>query len=402
MTRGAGARLLTATIAAVTAAGCGSGADDSFDSKLPVGNVVVADGPTYIFQHVGRRSPKYEVVTGGRSVRFGPPDVIGWLSDGRLLALHSTYTRDRDPGLSGRSLEVLDPMSGEVRAQLRVDEEKYSVSGVTPEAITMLSENRLVVRDLDLRQVESIAVSESAVETDQLDRHPGQTHFELHGTPYTLDEVTWVQWGLDGDFDDQLTDHGVLRIEDGQPREVLRNEPVVDLLPSVDGSALLALMQDNGEDQDCGGCIVEQKLVELDPDTGEIAADYGMPESYTRGWGIWQVDKVGSTVVVQFGLPSRGTDQNASKQTWTYDGSWTHLTDLDGTRTWWQPGGRLIQTRMPGVADDASKGVDFRLRWVPDEGDAVELFGPGDTCPVRHGGILCPILSAPGSLIPPA
>ena len=112
---------------------------------------------------------------------------------------------------------------------------------------------------------------------------------------------------------------------------------------------------------------------------------------------------MGSTVVVRFGIQpsSRGTDQNASPQTWTYDGSWTHLTDLDETRTWWQPGGRLIETRMPGGAGDPPEGADLRLRWVPDEGDAVDVLGPGDTCPVGPGGILCPLLSAPGSLIPP-
>ena len=48
-------------------------------------------------------------------------------------------------------------------------------------------------------------------------------------------------------------------VEDGQAAEVLRNQPVVDLLPSSDGAALLMLTQDNGDDETCGGCVVRQR-----------------------------------------------------------------------------------------------------------------------------------------------
>lgn len=400
MTGRARVRLLTAVLLAMATAGCGG---ESSDSTLPVGGVVVPTGPAYLFEHLGSRSPRWEVVTAGRSVWLGHPDAVAWLPDGRLAAQHSTYEQSgRDLWATSTELRVIDPTSGTVQSRLPLDIEEQADWGVTPEAITVRSGNRLVVRDLDLRQIRSISVPARAVDTDELGADPVEAQFELHHTAYTLDGVTWVQWAI-GSEADWKSDHGVLRIEDGKPEEVLRNEPVVDLLPTSDGSALLALMQDDGQTEACGGCVVAQKIVELDLEDGDIAVDYGMPEGYHNGWGVEAVDKVGSTLAVRFdlGRPRRGAEQTVSPQVWTYHGSWTHSRELDGTRTWWQPGGQLVESRLPGVARDAPDGVDFELRWVPDEGDPVVLFGPGDACPVGSGGILCPLLDAPGSLIPP-
>ena len=121
------------------------------------------------------------MVTDGRSVRLGRPEFVEWLPDGRLLAQRSTYTQaGRDRGLTGRSLEVVDPLSGEVRAGIPVDVEK-NIGGVTRRGDRDAPGMRArPAATWICDQVESIAVSESAVETDQLDIHPGEVAFQLH------------------------------------------------------------------------------------------------------------------------------------------------------------------------------------------------------------------------------
>ena len=139
--------------------------------------------------------------------------------------------------------------------------------------------NRITVYDLDLSHPRTLDVPDSAVETDQLEE--GWATFHLYHPAYTLDGVTWALWDINSE-DDFRTDHGALRLEDGEAVEVLRDQPVVDFLPSSDGAALLMLTQDNGDDETCGGCVVRQRVVELDPATGEVAREYTMPPCYTE------------------------------------------------------------------------------------------------------------------------
>ena len=322
----------------------------------------------------------------GESHELGHLDDATWLPDGRVLARPS-----------GTRLQILDPVTGDSEARARA----VGQWGVTPEAITVRHDvrNRLVVFSSDLKDPQVIDVPDSAVETDQLEKYAAE--LSIHHAAYTLAGVTWVQWGVNSE-DDTKTDHGVLRIEDGVPTEVLRDEPVVSLIPSRDGAALLVLMQDNGERESCGGCVVEQTLVELDPATGEVAAEYGMPDDYDRFWRVEAVDKIGSEVVARFAIgeaEERG-DPGVTRQTWIYDGTWTARDDLDETRTWWQQGGRLEWSQLDTQRDEGEFAAS-QLIWLPEGGPPEEIFGESNPCPQRRGVERCPLIQAPGSLLPP-
>jgi hypothetical protein len=369
---------------------------DVVPSPLPPSPVATLPGPAYALVPIDASTGPASVVVGGDERRLGKGVAEArWTPDGHLLvarlAPRNSFAYD---------LSLLDPATGEVLASRRTS----SDLGVTPEAVTMRASfrNRLTVLSPDLEVVSRIRVDESAVETDQLD---DDAEFQLYGTPYTLAGVTWVPWGVNSE-DDTRTDHGVLRIEDGVPTEVLRNQPFVRLQPSSDGATLLAVMQDNGEDESCGGCIVEQTLVELDPATGEVAADYGTPPGYTRFWRIEELDKTGNHVVVRYRVGESGEAREAGEspgpewQTWIYDGDWRHETSSDGTRTSWQDGGRLVW-RQTDLGRDEGEGAAFELTWfAPGSTDGEVLVSGDDPCPRRHGAVLCPLVVAAGSLLP--
>ncbi|WP_372728274.1 hypothetical protein [Nocardioides sp.] len=378
--------LTLAVVLALGLVGCRAGGGDPVvDSVLPAGERVVPAGPAYLAQELKARAFHWSVVVGGESRELGRLDDATWLADGRVLARPS-----------GSRLQVIDPVTGEVEAERRINGQW----GVTPEAITVRHDrrNRIVVLATDLTRPRTIDVPDSAVETDQLEEDTAE--LSLHHAAYTLAGVTWVQWGINSE-DDTRTDHGVLRIEDGVPTEVLRDEPVVSLLPSRDGAALLVLMQDNGEDQSCGGCVVEQTIVELDPATGEVAAEYGMPDGYERSWRVETLDKIGSEVVARFviGEAEEAGDPGVARQTWTYDGDWTQLGRLDEVRTWWQPGGRLEWQQRDTLRDEGELAA-MRLSWLPRRGAPVELYGESRPCREREGVERCPLIVAPGGLLP--
>ncbi len=396
----------TALALVLAASGCGvlSGPDPLRDSTLPTRETTPPAGPAYLSERLGTSISTWDVVVGGRTVSLGKLDRASWLPDGRVLVVRSRYQRSgKDLFATRPRARIVEPTTGEVVAEQRGDGDW----GITPEAITLRNDgrNRITVYSPDLSDPRVITVGPRAVKTDQLDKD--EATFHLHHAAYTLDGVTWVQWGINSE-DDTRTDHGVLRIEGDEPTEVLRNEPIVALLPSSDGSALLALLQDNGEDESCGGCVVEQKIVELDPATGEVAADYRMPSDYDRSWRVEVVDKVGDTVVVRFsiGEAEEKGDPGVARQTWTYDGSWSRVGELDGTRTRWQDGGQLSWTQTE-TRRDVGEGARYRLTWRPDSGGE-QVLSDGSDCPENDGTMavpvgakLCPLISAPGSLLPP-
>ncbi len=362
-------------------------------------------GPAYTAQPIAADPPSTSVVVGDSTAALRSASEVDWLPDGRLLVQRTSYERSGpDLGVTGTRAQLVDPATGAVERAVRGD--LLADWGVTPEAITARFGNRLVIYSPDLTGRRVVEVDASSVRTDQAEGPYAE--FSMFGRAYTLDGVTWVQWGVNSE-DDTRTDHGVLRIEGGRVDEVLRNQPVVSLVPGRDGAALLVLMQDNGADESCGGCVVEQKVVELDPATGEVAADYGMPDGYDRSWRVEALDRIGAQVVVRFAIGEAETraDPGVLRATWVYDGRWRHLEDVDGTRTTWQDGGRLVWTQLQARRDEG-EGAAYRLEWVPDDGPAEVLLDGASGCrrnrgaaAVPRGALLCPLIDAPGSLLPP-
>ncbi len=362
-----------------------SSPDAVFPSQLAVMEPVTPPGPAYVVREDDRARASYTLTADGDSRDLGRYTDVTWTLDGRILG---SAMLSEPPRMS-----LIDPQTGGVIA-----ERVAGSIGVTPEAISVLdidSGTTVTVWSPDLADDYVLEVDESAVETDQTGEY---AQFHLHGLPYTLGGVTWVEWSINSEEDD-ATDHGVLRIEGGKPREVLRNEPVVRLYPSRDGAALLLLMQDNGQDEDCGGCAVEQKVVELDPTSGEIAADYRMPPDYDHSWRVEDMDKVGDVVAVRFRIGSTEEGGTVRRATWTYDGTWTEQAGIHDTRTRWQDGGRLVW-RQTEQRIDSGEGARFTLEWHPGDGGPIELFGDDDRCPKRYGFERCPLVEAPGSLLP--
>ncbi len=393
--------LLAGVLATLSACGVVGGADPVADSTLPAAAVRTPPGPAYLTRSLALR-PRWQATVAGRTTSLDGALEPVWLPDGRLFV--PRVEPERRGSTARERAQVLDPASGEVLRE--VPSTFLGDWAVTPEAITLRTTRRVIVYSPDLSDPRVVEVDASSVESDQIEGPDAP--FSTFGPAYTLDGVTWVQWGINSE-DDTRTDHGVLRIEAGEPVEVLRNEPVVSLRPSSDGAAMLVLMQDNGADDDCGGCVVEQRVVELDPATGEVAADYGVPDDYDRSWRVEALDKIDEQVVVRFAIGEAETrrDPGVARQTWVYDGDWRHLDELDGTRTTWQDGGRLVWTQLETRRDEG-EGAAYRLEWTPDDGPSEVIVDGAGECrrnrgamAVPVGAALCALVDAPGSLLPP-
>ena len=193
----------------------------------------------------------------------------------------------------------------------------------------------------------------------------------------TIDGATFVQWH-DGSEWYEDGDYGVARVKDGMVTNVLLNERIVALYLSADGTGLLASRQKNGDP--CGGCVVDQEIVEIDPATGEIAGAYGMPEQYVEGWRVGAIDKVGDRVAVRFTETAWSEDPadeddaapvTVQRGTWVYDGDWSMVEGSEDELTWWQGTDRVVARPAPA---EPVTGDGLRLFWVHD-GTATPLPG---------------------------
>jgi hypothetical protein len=312
-----------------------------------------------------------------------------WLVNGDLII--ATIP----PGKRRAWMQVVDPATLEARGPRRryVDEWR-----VTPEGITVVDrtrrKTRITVYSLDLAESHDIDVRATDVETDQIGEN---AEFAISGQARTLGGATWVEWYVNSE-DDTLTDHGLLRVEDGDVREVQRNTAIARIYASTDGAALLLLRQDKG-DEDCGGCVVEQNIAELDPLTGKIAGEYGMPEGYLRSWRVLALDKIGDRVVVNF------QGRLGSLSTWQYDGEWSEVPNTEGVLARWQGArgdgnSRLVIRPRPDNEEGSLYFWPFALRWEA-AGGTEEVVGEADSCWREDGSKRCGEVIMPGSLLPP-
>lgn len=330
-------------------------------------------------------APAYSgAVPGGLLVRNGDEQVVlpdgreaFWLPDGRALAAAS------------RGLQVVDPGQGLVGPRVRT----FTSPTTSVTQIDLLrapDSDRLSSYDLDLSPLPPVELPE----TDNPDATAGNELARgYYGSVATLGGVTYVQWH-DGSEYYEGGDYGVLRIEGDDRANVLLNAGIVSLWLARDGAALLALRQVDG--QPCGGCVVPQEIVELDPATGEIVGDYGMPDGYEDDWRVQDVDKVGDRVAVRFYESRRdaGYPQEIPTGTWVYDGEWEQLEGSEEVTTWWQGEDRIEARPAP---DESARKDGMQLVWVSGD-EEIEL--PGELIWAR--GRSTAWGSVAGRLLPPS
>lgn len=355
MHRHGGRRTVALTCVAVLASGCGTirdffGEPEVFDSGIePL--TLELEGPAYT-----------AAVRGGLLVRNGDAHLVlpradsaTWLPDGRVMVVDGTQVR------------VVDPATGSTGGSVTTFwAPERPVSSI--EFVRDGDPDRLASYDLDLENT-------GVVDLPGTDNPDATTYNELarnyYGSAPTVDGATFVEWHDGSEFYED-GDYGVLRIEGDQQSNVLVNEGIVELFVTPDGAALLGLRQVSG--QPCGGCIVPQEIVEIDPATGEIAREYGMPDGYDEEWRVQAVDKVGDRVAVRFygSESTRGYPQEVPAGTWVFDGDWTLLEGSDEETTWWQGEDRIVARPAPGERPELD---GFQLVWVS---DGVESELPGE------------------------
>lgn len=137
--------------------------------------------------------------------------------------------------------------------------------------------------------------------------------------------------------------------------KVLVDQGILDLWVARDGSALLGLQRVD-PDEDCSECDRAERIVEIDPRNGEIAATYGSPAGYDKKWKVVEVDKMDDRLLVRY---RRG---ETNKGVWQYDGRWSLVDGTDDALTWWQGKDDRIE-----VVPSDSEVIDappFALDWV--------------------------------------
>ena len=320
--------------------------------------------------------PTYSAATSrGLLLRSGEDEVTlpqasdgRWLPDGTALA---------DASHRSINLQVLDPNQETLTETVEIP--GFDRPGRSVTQINVLDRQArpavLTAYSLNLEQLWRLRLPETdnpdATSYNELERN-------YYGVAPTIDGVTYVMWHDSSEWYED-GDYGVARVQNGDVTNVLLNERIVALYLSADGAALLALRQRQGEP--CGGCVVEQEIVEIDPGTGAIAGQYGMPDDYTEGWRVEAIDKVDGRVAVRFTENDWGDEAGEAeivepvtiqRGTWMFDGAWSMIEGSDSEITWWQGEDRVIARPQPG---EGRHRDGFALFWVH---DGIQSTLPGD------------------------
>ncbi|QIK68227.1 hypothetical protein G7072_19465 [Nocardioides sp. HDW12B] len=384
---GCGAAVLLALVSSCSGPSTESGEPAVLDTGIEPVPLDVA-GPTYA-----------AAVPGGLLVRAGDEervlpeaDQARWLPGGTAMV---------DRSRRSMSLELLDVATGDLAPEEPVRIRGFDLPGRSVTQVNLLDSLRepavLTAYSPGLERLWSLDLPDTdnpdAAEVSELRRG-------YYNVAPTIDGVTFVQWH-DSAEDYEGGDYGVARIEDGAVVEdVLLNERIVALYLAADGAGLLALRQAEGEP--CGGCVVDQEVVEIDPATGEVARDYGMPEEYVEEWRVAAMDKVGDRVAVRFTEtewredpkdPDDVAPVTVQRGTWVYDGAWSVVEGSEDELTWWQGEDRVVARPAPREGD-ARDGM--QLFWLH---DGVEERLPGDL--ESSVGPLYRTGSVAGQLLPP-
>ncbi|KRC63833.1 hypothetical protein ASE12_03060 [Aeromicrobium sp. Root236] len=305
--------------------------DDVFDSEVRAVQPTIAPAEAAT------------VVRGGMLVTYGGvghlvPHAVSavWLPNGQvLLAIER-----KEPGHLSQTYRLFDPLRARFTGSPIKDQLDLPIDPTTE--LAFLDGHRLLRWDLELtsRHVVNLPTRTHSKGSGDVVRSYG-------GQPVTIDGATFVRFSEVED-EEKTLEYGVTRVDaDGSTSDVLKGDRITRLRVSADGRSLLAVQQHKGEP--CGGCVVRQDVVEIDPDDGKIVGAYGAPAGYTKQWRITRLDKVGSTVAVRYeGICVTGDLTCVPKQhgTWTYrDGEWSKVAGSERVETWWQSRGDRIVRR---------------------------------------------------------
>jgi hypothetical protein len=313
---------------------------------------------------VSQEAPQYAAhVDGGILVRRGaesrilPDGMDGvWLDDGRFLvesAVHPRTCAGVGHECDTRRYDVVDLDSGSL-TRWPVDQDwTFDLPDQAVHRLDLLLDldGRVVSYSPDLRTRTVIGLPPYDGEDD------AQRYF---GAVDTIGDATFVRFS-DVVGEEHTETYGYLRIEDDRTRTVLVQQRLVALWVSSDGAALLGLQQDRGEP--CGGCIKDQRIIEIDPETGRLSRVYGVPDDYDKTWRVDRIDKVGDRIAVRYvdrcavRLPGTGC-RDKELGLWVYDGHWSMEPGSDRVRAWWQGPDDRIEASL------TAEGGDGALWWV--------------------------------------
>ncbi len=333
----------------------GDTSDAVFDSTAPAVSVTIAP-PQLV-----------TVVRGGMLVRSGSdhhvvPAAVGarWLPTGSVLLAIA----DQEPDYVSQVYRLYDSVRGAFTGSTIKDQMNLPNDPTTD--VAFLDGDRLLRWNHALTERHVVQLPTKATEKG----HGGEIVRSYAAQPVTVDGATFLRFSEVEDEEETLA-YGVTRVgEHGSTSDVLKGDRITRLRVSADGRSLLAVQQHKGEP--CGGCVVRQDVVEIDPASGEIVGTYGAPPGYTKEWRITRLDKVGSTVAVRYeGICVTGDLACVPQQfgTWTYrDRTWSKVAGSERTETWWQG-------RDDRIARRANRNVLREpLFWVHG-GDRVQLEG---------------------------
>ena len=296
--------------------------DEVFTSDVPAPQQTIAPAETATVLPGGM------LVTYGGVGRFVPHAVSArWLPTGKvLLAIER-----KEPGYLAQTYRIFDLLRGDFTGSPIKDQLDLPTDITTD--IGFLDGHRLLRWDLALTKRDVVNLP-----TKARAKGSGDVVRSYAAQPVTIDGATFLRFSEVEDEEETLA-YGVTRVAaDGSTSDVLKGDRITRLRVSADGRSLLAVQQHKGEP--CGGCVVRQDVVEIDPDDGKIVGAYGAPDNYTKRWRITRLDKVGSTVAVRYeGICVTGDLACIPKQygTWTYrDGRWSKVAGSERTETWWQ------------------------------------------------------------------
>lgn len=248
--------------------------------------------------------------------------------------------------------------------------------------------------------------------TDNPDADKGNELERSYLTAHVIDGATFLAWH-DGSEWYEDGDYGLLRVGPGGKgfTNTFVGNGLKSMWLSADGSALLATRRPHAKP--CGGCQVKLELVEIDPATGELAAEYGMPDAYTKNWDVLEVDKVDGKVAITFDEAVYDPTydlQPKLRGTWVLDDDgWSMVPGSDRERSWWQgPDDRIVAVPIPPSETYFDEkytywwehaGKRTRLRGVTSaDWSVVERYPGGESERTHYGSNA----SIPGQLLRPS